>query len=92
MLSSRHCPVIKPAGRICQDLVSITTASTGTAATNVDGSTVHYALNINPTVAYESKHCSLSDKRKQSLRNKFEHLQAVMVDEVSSFHMPFAKE
>ena len=73
---------------VFEDLTSIVTASTGTAATLIDGTTLHNALAITPTQSFHSDHRKLSAKQLQQLRNKYKDLKAIFVDEVSMVGKP----
>ena len=57
----------------------IKTAFTGTAASNIDGQTLHTAFGFN----FDNKHYSLSDKTRDEKRNLFKNLKIIIIDEVS---------
>ena len=57
-------------------------APTGVAAINIDGTTIHTALNI--PVGYFGKNLpSLSDKMRSTLRNRLADLKVIIIDEIS---------
>ena len=55
------------------------TAFTGTAASNIEGQTLHTAFGFN----FDNKHYSLSDKIRDEKRNLFKNLKIIIIDEVS---------
>ena len=57
----------------------IKTAFTGTAASNIDGQTLHTSFAFN----FDNKHYSLSDKKRDEKRNLFKNLRIIVIDEVS---------
>ena len=57
----------------------IKTAFTGTAASNIDGQTLHSSFGF----SYENKHYSLSDKSRDEKRTIFKNLRLIIIDEVS---------
>ena len=57
----------------------IKTAFTGTAASNIQGQTLHTAFGFN----FDNKHYSLSDKTRDEKRVLFRNLKIVIIDEVS---------
>ena len=57
----------------------IKTAFTGTAASNIDGQTLHTSFGFN----FDNKHYSLSDKVRDEKRAMFRNLKLIIIDEVS---------
>ena len=57
----------------------IKTAFTGTAASNIDGQTLHSSFGF----SYENKHYSLSDKSRDEKRTIFKNLRLIIIDEAS---------
>ena len=57
----------------------IKTAFTGTAASNIDGQTLHTSFSFN----FDNKHYSLNDKTRDEKRSLFKNLRIVIIDEVS---------
>ena len=57
----------------------IKTAFTGTAASNIDGQTLHTSFGFN----FDNKHYSLSDKARDEKRTLFRNLRMIIIDEVS---------
>ena len=57
----------------------IKTATTGAAGVLIGGVTLHSALKFN----FESKHTSLTDKKREEMRNIYKNLKAIIVDEFS---------
>ena len=57
----------------------IKTAFTGTAASNIEGQTLHTSFSFN----FDNKHYSLSDKKRDEKRTLFKNLMIVIIDEVS---------
>ena len=57
-------------------------APTGVTAINIDGTTIHTALNI-PIGSFGKNLPPLGDKMKSSLRNKLSDLKVIIVDEIS---------
>ena len=57
-------------------------APTGVAAINIDGTTIHNALNI-PINQFGKKISPLSDKMRSSLRSKLSDLKVSITDEIS---------
>ena len=55
------------------------TAFTGTAASNIDGQTLHTLFSFN----FDNKHYSLSDKKRDEKRSMFRNLKILVIDEVS---------
>ena len=55
------------------------TATTGAAASLIEGSTLHSTLGF----SYESKYTSLSDKKREDMREKLKNLKILIVDEFS---------
>ena len=53
---------------------------TGTAAFNINGQTIHSALNIRKT---SKKYTALGEKAITDLRVKLEHIQCIIIDEIS---------
>ncbi len=75
----RNSPVIG-----MQDVSILLTASTGVASFNIDGSTVHSALAL--TVKSNKKdttYHSLPSEVQQTLETDLEHLQVIVIDEIS---------
>ena len=56
-------------------------APTGVAAINIDGTTVHTALNI-PVGHFGKNLPSLSDKMRSTLRNRLADLKVIIIDEI----------
>ena len=56
-------------------------APTGVAAINIDGTTVHTALNI-PVDHFGKNLPSLSDKMRSTLRNRLADLKVIIIDEI----------
>ena len=54
----------------------------GVAAVNIDGGTIHTALNI-PTGHFGKNLPSFSDARKNTLRNRLSDLKVIIIDEIS---------
>ncbi|CAG2226514.1 unnamed protein product [Mytilus edulis] len=63
------------------DLTVLLTAPTGTAAFNIHGLTIHSALGIFKSLSPD--HATLSEDKINSLRSKLEHLQILIIDEIS---------
>ena len=57
----------------------IKTAFTGTAASNIEGQTLHTSFGFN----FDNKHYSLSDKTRDEKRTIFKNLKIIIIDEVS---------
>ena len=57
-------------------------APTGVAAINIDGATIHTALNI-PISQFGKKLSPLSEKMRLSLRNKLSDLKVIIIDKIS---------
>ena len=57
----------------------IKTAFTGTAASNIDGQTLHSSFAFN----FDNKHYSLNDKTRDEKRTLFKNLKLIIIDEVS---------
>ena len=57
----------------------IKTAFTGTAASNIDGQTLHSSFSFN----FDNKYYSLSDKKRDEKRSLFKNLKIVIIDECS---------
>ena len=57
-------------------------APTGVAAINIDGTTIHTALNI-PVGHFGKNLPSLNDKMKSSLRSRLSDLTVIIIDEIS---------
>ena len=55
------------------------TAFTGTAASNIEGQTLHTSFGFN----FDNKHYSLSDKTRDEKRTLFKNLKIIIIDEVS---------
>jgi len=55
------------------------TAFTGTAASNIEGQTLHTSFSFN----FDNKHYSLSDKKRDEKRAVFKNLKIIIIDEVS---------
>ena len=55
------------------------TATTGAAASIIEGSTLHSTLGF----SYESKYVSLSDKKREAMRERLKNLKILIVDEFS---------
>ena len=55
------------------------TAFTGTAASNIEGQTLHTSFSFN----FDNKHYSLSDKKRDEKRQIFKNLAILIIDEVS---------
>ena len=55
------------------------TATTGAAASIIEGSTLHSTLGF----SYESKYISLSDKKREMMRERLKNLKILIVDEFS---------
>ena len=58
-------------------------APTGVAAININGATIHTALNI-PISQFGKTLSPLSDKMRSSLRNKLSDLKVTIIDEIST--------
>ena len=58
-------------------------ASTGVAAVNVDGATIHSSLALSPKRNYGKGISKLSDKKRCMLRNKYSQLSVIIIDEIS---------
>jgi len=65
------------AGDNADDVIVLLTAPTGTAAYNIDGSTLHSAFLMTP------KSDTLSAEKLATLRNKYSKLKLLIIDEVS---------
>ncbi|MCP3664246.1 MAG: AAA family ATPase, partial [Gammaproteobacteria bacterium] len=65
-----------------EDRVVVMTAPTGTAAVNIDGDTLHHAFGL-PVQQNFAVRGTLGDKRKQQMRNQYDSLVAVIIDEIS---------
>ena len=57
----------------------VKTAFTGTAASNIEGQTLHSSFGFN----FDNKHYSLSDKNRDEKRTMFKNLKMIIIDEVS---------
>ena len=57
----------------------IKTAFTGTAASNIEGQTLHTSFGFN----FDNKHYSLSDKKRDEKRLLFKNLKILIIDEIS---------
>ena len=57
----------------------IKTAFTGTAASNIEGQTLHASFGF----AFDNKHYSLSDKSRDQKKAALKNLKVVIIDEVS---------
>ena len=57
-------------------------APTGVAAINIDGKTIHTALNI-PIIQFGKKSSPLSDKMRSSLRSKLSDLKVITIGKIS---------
>ena len=57
----------------------IKTAFTGTAASNIEGQTLHASFGF----SFDNKHYSLSDKSRDQKRAALKNLKMVIIDEVS---------
>ena len=57
----------------------VKTAFTGTAASNIEGQTLHTSFGFN----FDNKHYSLSDKTRDEKRALFKNLKMIIIDEVS---------
>ena len=55
------------------------TATTGAAGVLIGGTTLHSALKFN----FEGKHTSLSDKKREEMRDTYKNLKLIIVDEFS---------
>ena len=67
------------------DTISVlVVASTGTAAFNIKGQTIHSALCIN---ALSKKYIPLKEELLAPLRSKLDHLQLLIVDEISMVNL-----
>ena len=55
------------------------TTFTGTAASNIEGQTLHTSFSLN----FDNKHYSLSDKQRDEKRAIFKNLKILVIDEVS---------
>ena len=55
------------------------TASTGTAASGINGTTLHSALHI----PVKQRNSSISDKELPAIRNKYKFLKIIVIDEIS---------
>ena len=55
------------------------TATTGAAGVLIEGVTLHSALKFN----FENKHSSMTDKKREEMREIFKNLKAIIVDEFS---------
>ena len=64
------------------DITVLLVAPTGTAAFNVGGRTIHSAFSI-PATGMSHKYIPLGDDLITTLRAKYEHLQLVIIDEIS---------
>ena len=60
-------------------LYIVKTAFTGTAASKVEGQTLHTSFGFN----FDNKHYSLSDKSRDEKRILFRDLKIIIIDEVS---------
>lgn len=87
-----YCELLKPSkcllhfflcllGENPDEIVSIVTAPTGTAAFNISGSTIHSSLHIPITNSREYK--KLSDDKRNSLRLIAGKLRLMIIDEIS---------
>ena len=54
-------------------------AFTGTAAANIDGQTLHTLFSFN----FGAEFMSLSDKKRDELRNLYKNLKVLIIDEIS---------
>ena len=61
----------------------IITASTGKAAANIDGTTVHSAFSLPHQGAGSIRNRNLGNEKLHLLRNKYRYLQVLLLDEVS---------
>ena len=57
--------------------------TTGVAAVNIDGSTIHSALGIPLNRNFSKNIPKLSDKMRSMMRNKLSELSVIVIDEVS---------
>ena len=57
----------------------VKTAFTGTAASNIEGQTLHTSFGF----TFDNKHYSLSDKKRDEKRIMFKNLKLIIIDEVS---------
>ena len=57
----------------------IKTAFTGTAASNIDGQTLHTSFGFN----FDNKYYSLNDKSRDEKRTLFKNLRIIIIDEIS---------
>ena len=73
-----HLILLKPGDDLNSPCV-IKTAFTGTAASNIDGQTLHTSFSFN----FDNKHYSLSDKVRDEKRALFKNLKIVIIDEIS---------
>ena len=73
-----HLILSKPGDDLNSPCV-IKTAFTGTAASNIDGQTLHTSFSFN----FDNKHYSLSDKVRDEKRALFKNLKIVIIDEIS---------
>ena len=82
--------VIDLVSKWCQSILSkegddlecpyiLKTAFTGTAASNVEGQTLHSSFGF----SFDNKHYSLSDKTRDEKRSIFKNLKMIIIDEVS---------
>ena len=77
---SKWCHLImSKEGNDCRCPYIIKTAFTGTAASNVEGQTLHTSFGFN----FDNKHYSLSDKIRDEKRVVFRNLKIIIIDEVS---------
>ena len=79
-LVSKWChSILAKSGDETQCPYIIKTAFTGTAASNIEGQTLHTSFGFN----FDNKHYSLSDKKRDEKRALFKNLQILIIDEVS---------
>ena len=74
----RHSPQIS-----AEDIPILLTASTGVAAFNIQGMTVHSAFSINNRKRADGSYLPLSANKANSLQTDLEQLHVVIIDEVS---------
>ena len=79
-LVSKWCHVtLSKAGDDPQSPYILKTAFTGTAASNIDGQTLHTSFSF----TFDNKHYSLSDRNRDEKRELFKNLTILIIDEVS---------
>ena len=71
--------ILQSAGDDPQSPYILTTATTGAASAIIEGLTLHSALGFD----FSSKHSSLSDKKQELMRERFQNIKFIIVDEFS---------